>query len=96
MLLRPGGLDIFYIDESHDSKLYAVTAIAVPFLRNVDGSWRIVWPDQLLAAQTWRKRISKELKNSFNGLGKSLKSASPLPESSFRTRYAVPMTFNSS
>ena len=27
MLLLPGGLDVFYIDESHDTKLYAVTAV---------------------------------------------------------------------
>jgi hypothetical protein len=62
MLLRPGGLDVFYIDESHDSKLYAVTAIAVPFLRNNNDLWTIVWPDHLEAPKAWRKRISTELK----------------------------------
>jgi hypothetical protein len=61
MLLRPGGLDIFYIDESHDSKLYVVTALTVPFLRNNANLWSIVWPDYLEAAKAWRKRISTEL-----------------------------------
>lgn len=61
MILRPGGMDIFYIDESHDSTLYAVTALAVPFLRTTADVWNIVWPDHLQAAQTWRRRIASEL-----------------------------------
>lgn len=61
MILRSGGMDIFYVDESHDSTLYAVTAIAIPFLRKVADAWSIVWPDYLQAAQAWRRRISKEL-----------------------------------
>jgi len=61
MLLRNGGMDIFYIDESHDSRIYAVTAIAVPFLRNNGDHWSIAWPDYLDAAKSWRKRIGSEL-----------------------------------
>jgi hypothetical protein len=58
MILLPGGLDVFYIDESNDSKLYAVTAIAIPFLRNDNGIWRLTWPDALNAAKAWRRRVA--------------------------------------
>lgn len=56
MILRSGGMDIFY-----DSTLYAVTAIAIPFLRKTANAWNIVWPDYLQAAQTWRRRVATEL-----------------------------------
>jgi len=61
MILRAGGMDVFYIDESHDSALYAVTAIAIPFLRKIADTWNIVWPDYLQAAQAWRKQIASDL-----------------------------------
>jgi hypothetical protein len=62
MLLRPGGIDVFYIDESHDKTLYAVTAVAVPFIRPIEGVWNIVWPDYLAAAKEWRRRIADDHK----------------------------------
>ena len=62
MILRPGGMDLFYIDESHDTKLFAVTAVTIPFLRNVRGMWHIVWPDHLAAAKDWRRTISEQVK----------------------------------
>lgn len=55
-------MDVFYIDESHDRTLYAVTAVAVPFLRNTDAIWQIEWPDYLSAAKAWRKAISEKYK----------------------------------
>lgn len=61
MLLRQGGLDIFYIDESHDRNHYVVTAVQIPFLRNMDGVWHIVWPDHLDAAKHWRRLIAENL-----------------------------------
>jgi hypothetical protein len=61
MLLRSGGIDIFYIDESNDSHIYVVTAVAVPFLRESAGIWNIVWPDYLQAAKEWRRRIRDAL-----------------------------------
>jgi hypothetical protein len=61
MLLRSDGLDIFYVDESHDRNHYVVTAIRIPFLRNVEGNWQIVWPDFLTGAKEWRKRIKNEV-----------------------------------
>lgn len=69
MRLRENGIDIFYIDESHDKQIYVVTAIAVPFLRKVSGIWTIVWPNHLDESKEWRRRmkqnhsipISKEL-----------------------------------
>jgi hypothetical protein len=62
MILRPGGLDVFYIDESHDTKLYAVTAVTIPFLRQRDGHWYIVWPEYLDKAKAWRGRIKDRFK----------------------------------
>lgn len=61
MHLRPGGLDIYYIDESHDRHHYVVTAVCIPFLRNLQGIWQIVWPGHLETAKWWRKRIKDEL-----------------------------------
>jgi hypothetical protein len=61
MHLRPGGIDIYYIDESHDGHHYVVTAIRVPFLRNTEGTWHIVWPNHLEKAKEWRKRIRDKL-----------------------------------
>lgn len=62
MLLKSGGIDIFYIDESNDRSLFAVTALAVPFLRPVDGVWQITWPTHLAAAKEWRASLSRNLK----------------------------------
>lgn len=62
MLLRQGGIDVFYIDESHDRALYAVTAIAVPFLRNREAIWQITWPDHLTAAKAWRRDVQERHK----------------------------------
>lgn len=61
MLLRPGGLDVFYIDESHDKNQYVVTAIRIPFLRNVEGAWQIVWPNHLQTAKWWRRQAKEHL-----------------------------------
>ncbi len=55
-------MDVFYIDESNDKTLFAVTAIAIPFLRVVDERWHIVWPDYLAGAKAWRGGIADELK----------------------------------
>lgn len=61
MLLKPGGMDVFYIDESHDTKRYVVTAVRIPFLRNIEGTWHIVWDGRLAAAKQWRKSIKDNL-----------------------------------
>lgn len=61
MLLKTGGVDIYYIDESHDRNVFVVTALRIPFLRSLEGSWHIVWPDHLSAAKQWRKRIKDDL-----------------------------------
>lgn len=53
---------MFYIDESHDRTLYAVTAVAVPFMRNVESLWQITWPDRLAAAKAWRRRVAEQFK----------------------------------
>ena len=38
-----------------------MTAVCVPFLRQVDGVWKFVWADYLDRARTWRKEVSKTL-----------------------------------
>lgn len=62
MLLKSGGIDIFYIDESHDQEDYILSAVAVPFLRPDNGSWHIVWPNYFDAAMDWRRRVSEIVK----------------------------------
>jgi hypothetical protein len=57
MLLEPGGIDVFYIDESFDGKLHVVTAIAIPMLRPIDKQWVIAWPDHFEGAKRWRQRM---------------------------------------
>jgi hypothetical protein len=60
MDLEPGGMDIWYIDESSDSNTFAVSAIAIPFLRPKDGGgWQIVWDDHLAKARQFRKDLHK-------------------------------------
>ena len=61
MRLRPGGLDIYYIDKSHDQNHYVVTAVRIPFLRNSEGMWHIVWPNHLETAKGWRKQIRDDI-----------------------------------
>jgi hypothetical protein len=53
----PGGIDVFYIDESGDSDVYAITALAIPFLRRTALVWRIAWPGNFDAVKDWRKYI---------------------------------------
>jgi|SRR6185437_939891 len=62
MRLRDGGIDVFYIDESHDQTSYVMTAVAIPFLRFHDPSWHIVWPDTFDKVKTWRRSMNKTLK----------------------------------
>jgi hypothetical protein len=61
MLLQPGGIDVYYIDESHDCHRFVVTAIRIPILRNTEGSWQITWPSRLAAAKLWRRQIKENL-----------------------------------
>jgi len=57
--LADGGVDIYYIDESGDRDVFVMAAVAVPFLRNVEGTWTIVWEDQFKNIRDWRRRISR-------------------------------------
>jgi hypothetical protein len=58
MQLPAGGLDVWYVDESIDPDVIAMSAIAVPFLRQVDGTWTITWEDQLKNLRDWRRGLS--------------------------------------
>ncbi len=66
MELEKNGLDIFYIDESHDKNVYVVTCIAIPFLRKRDKNWHIVWGEFFKNAKSWRKRVENECKIPFH------------------------------
>jgi hypothetical protein len=59
MRLPNGGLDIYYIDESTDRNMLVLCAVAIPFLRLIDGTWTIVWQDHLTNLRDWRRRLSK-------------------------------------
>lgn len=79
MRLGDGGIDIFYIDESMDSDVFAMSAVAIPFLRNIEGTWMVVWEDHHTNARDWRRRAksnfripaTKELKGSTLSAGRS-------------------------
>jgi hypothetical protein len=60
MRLERGGIDIFYVDESMDANVFAISSVAIPFLRLVDGTWTFVWEDQFKNIRDWRRRLSKE------------------------------------
>jgi hypothetical protein len=59
MKLPDGGLDIFYIDESMDAEVFSMSAVAIPFLRIVEGTWTITWEDQFANIRQWRRDLSK-------------------------------------
>lgn len=57
--LRPGGLDIFYIDESAGDGHFITTAVRVPFLRWSPQGWQIVWEEYLDRAAAWRRALAR-------------------------------------
>lgn len=61
MKMRDGGIDIFYIDESNDKNFYVATAVAIPFLRQIDGAWQFLWADYLQDFKDWRRAIADDL-----------------------------------
>jgi hypothetical protein len=58
MQLRPGGIDIFYIDESGVHGTFVITSVRIPLLRYQDGHWVLVWQPDFDAAEQWRRVIS--------------------------------------
>lgn len=78
MRLLSGGVDVFYVDESMDREVFAMTAVAVPFLRLVDREWTFVWEREFARAREWRRELSrvhgipvrKELKGSKLAAGR--------------------------
>jgi len=58
MQMLPGGIDVFYIDESHDENIYVVTALTIPLLRPDSQGMRIAWQDSFDATKIWRKGIA--------------------------------------
>lgn len=61
MRLGDGGIDIFYIDESMDRDVFAMSAVAIPFLRNIEGTWTVVWDDHHTNIRNWRRNANKHL-----------------------------------
>lgn len=59
MELRPGGIDIFYLDESGSDGWHIITAVRVPFVRQTEGRWIIEWGQFLGLAESWRRALSK-------------------------------------
>lgn len=59
MELRPGGIDIFYLDESGSDGWHIITAVRVPFIRHTDDSWIIKWAEYIDLATNWRRELSR-------------------------------------
>ena len=57
MMLAPGGIDVFYIDESGDTDIFVITSVAVPLLREVEKRWTFVWDDYLRAYKEFRSEL---------------------------------------
>lgn len=97
MRLPKNGIDIYYVDESMDSYVFAMSGIRVPFLRKVEGTWTIVWEDQLENIRDWRRELSrkfsvpvrKELKGSkfLSGRGRYRKGGHQLTRARAATVY---------
>lgn len=95
--LLPGGIDVFYIDESMDADVFTLSCVAIPFLRNVEGTWTIVWEDQFDNIRSWRRDLSKkhgipvakELKGSklASGRGRYLRGKHQLPRGDAAVAY---------
>lgn len=66
MELRPGGIDVFYLDESGADGWHIITAIRVPFIRQTDGRWIIEWGNYLDQAKDWRRKLSAKHSIFFN------------------------------
>jgi len=72
MRLEPGGIDVYYVDESMDPSAFVIVGVAIPFLRNIEGTWTVVWEDHFDNVRDWRRRalrrdqlpVRRELKGS--------------------------------
>lgn len=99
MRLASGGVDVVYIDESMDQNVFAMSAVAVPLLRQVEGIWTFVWKDHLDSAKAWRKRARaasgipamKELKGSklASGHGNYLQGSRQMTRAGGTAAYAA-------
>jgi hypothetical protein len=58
-ILRPGGIDVIYMDESARYPNFFATVVRIPFLRQKDNLWRFVWQDSYDLADQWRRSLSK-------------------------------------
>ena len=57
MQLSEGGLDVWYIDESTDPEFFAMSAISVPFLRCLNGTWTLVWEEHYARIREMRRDL---------------------------------------
>lgn len=68
--LPSNGIDAWYVDESTDPDILAMSAIAIPFMRPVDEKWMLVVDDYFEQVRAWRRDlraahgipVNKELK----------------------------------
>lgn len=57
--LEEGGIDIYYVDESTDRDVFVMSSLSVPFLRQVEGNWTLIWEDHFSALKQWRRYLSQ-------------------------------------
>lgn len=60
MKLLSGGIDAFYVDESTDERVYLLSVVRIPFLRQVDNIWEFQWHQYLDSAKEWRASLRDE------------------------------------
>ena len=58
--LPSGGVDAWYIDESTDRDILAMSAIAIPFMRQIGGKWMVTCDDHFDAVRAWRRDLRAE------------------------------------
>src|ERR1700730_8693290 len=59
-LIPDGGVDIFYVDESAGSGVFAMASLRIPMIRaEKSGQAKMVWPEYYEKATSWRRSLSK-------------------------------------
>lgn len=59
-VLPPGGMDIFYLDESAGDGIFVMASVRVPMVRARDDRFWVVWPEYHELAQEWRRSLSRD------------------------------------
>lgn len=64
-VLPPGGMDIFYVDESAGDGIFVMASVRVPMMRMRDDQFWVVWPEYHEIAGEWRRSLSRDFNIKF-------------------------------